>query len=313
MADAFAGRVAARTGHGVDAEISDGSPLAAADGDVVLPGRDLRRHDVVVLVVEPGRDLDASAARLRATVDDLERRMTVGAAVVIVVTASRSGSRTERGLDRFADLLREQASALTPVVRIDAAPGAPAAERVLRWAEAVADVASDALIDPLVRSIPDDPFDEFDRVDAVRDVGRRYVDWTAAFQDLVDTARSTYGTRSAAMSIIDDETTRYFTRSGHVAVELPRGKTVCNRVMRLYGGLIVGDARLDTRFSRLPEVRSGDVRFYAGYRITDPDGAPFGALCVFDSAVRTVSDEDLVVLRDLAIDAQRRLWSLLAS
>ena len=167
------------------------------------------------------------------------------------------------------------------------------------------------MIDPLVLTVPNDPFDEFDRVETILRVGRRYSDQAAAMQDLVEAARAQYGTPSAALSLIDDETTRYFARSGNVADLLPRGKTVCNRVMRLSGGLIMGDARLDDRFSRLPEVRSGDVRFYAGYRITGPDGAPFGALCVFDSHVREVEDRDLSPLRDLALEAQRRLWTLL--
>ncbi|GAA2752005.1 hypothetical protein [Amnibacterium kyonggiense] len=313
VVDAFARRLADRTGHGVDVEVTGGDPLAESEGAGLLPDRDLRRQDVVVLAVEPTRHLDEAVDRMRTLLDDLEQRMTVGAAVVVAVTATRSASRVEQDLDRFADRLRAAISPLIRVIRLDIAPGATAAERARRWTEAVADAAADALIDPLVRSIADDPFDELDRVDVVRGVGRRYIDWAETFQDVVEAARSSYRTPSAAMSIIDDETTRYFARSGNVADELPRGKTVCNRVMRLYGGLIMGDARLDTRFSRLPEVRSGDVRFYAGYRITGPDGAPFGALCVFDSAVRTVSDEDLVELRDLALDAQRRLWTLLAA
>ena len=64
-------------------------------------------------------------------------------------------------------------------------------------------------------------------------------------------------------------------------------------------------------FTEGAEVKTGDVRFYAGYRITGPDGAPFGALCVFDSEPRDVQEEDLTALRDLALDAQRRLWNLL--
>lgn len=313
MVEGFAQRLAARTGHGVEAEATGDDPLAHADPAEVLAGRDLRRHDAVVLVVDPRRDVQAAAERLLAVIMDLQDRMTVGAAVIVVVSPTRPSARPDRDLDRFAELVRSEAGALTPVVRLDVTAGLTADERTARWTEAVADVAADALIDPLVRSIPDDPFDEFQRSDVVRAVGRRYVDWAEAFQDVVDAARSTYGTPSAAMSIIDDDTTHYFARSGNVADELPRGKTVCNRVMRIYGGLIMGDARLDDRFSRLPEVRSGDVRFYAGYRVTGPDGAPFGALCVFDSAVREVDEADLVRLRDLALDAQRRLWALLAA
>src|SRR5205823_4558466 len=137
------------------------------------------------------------------------------------------------------------------VVRLEDAPGTTKAERTAGWAAEIATATSAALIDPMVRFLPDDPYDEDRRVDAVLQVGRSYTEWPATFDDLVEAARSTYGTPAAAMSIIDDETTRYFARSGNVAVSLPRGKTVCNRVMRIYGGLILGDARLDHRFSTL--------------------------------------------------------------
>lgn len=304
FADAFAREVAGRTGHGVEVEAVLSDAPAPAE---LLPGRDLSRFDAVVVGLDPRTGTTGDAAR--ALLAELAQRMTVGGALVVLVPSGRPGTEAQRELEAFADDVRGGIDALAAVVVLD--DGAAGAERVARRARGVAAVTASRLIDPMVRFLPDDPFDEFARVDAVGPTGHHAAGWAEAFQDLVEAARTTYGTPSAALSIIDDETTRYFARSGNVAVALPRGKTVCNRVMRIFGGLILGDARLDQRFSALPEVKTGDVRFYAGYRITDRDGAPFGALCVFDSSPREVREEDLTALRDLALDAQRRLWELL--
>jgi hypothetical protein len=309
-AQALAEGLAIRTGHGVDVEALPSPPLAASESGGLLTDHDLSHFDAVVVVLDSA---SASADAVARLTEGLAERLTVGAAVVVVVPAAGTGDPTGREQDRLAVAAREVVGALVPVVRLPEVQGSTADERLARRVAAIVDATTAALIDPVVRFMPDDPFDEFSRVDAVGRLGRRYMDWAGTFQDVVDTARSTYDTPAAAMSIIDDETTRYFTRSGGVAVALPRGKTVCNRVMRIYGGLILGDARLDHRFSALPEVKTGDVRFYAGYRITDPAGAPFGALCVFDSEPREVAEEDLAELRDLALDAQRRLWALLGT
>lgn len=307
LADALATDLAASTGLGVDVELVAAAPLADARTGRLLGERDLSRIDALIVVLDPAHAPDDA---VRPLLEDLSARLTPGSALVAVVPPPRATDLAARDLDRFTAAVEEAAGALTPVVRLDDLRGSASGERATLWASAIADAASGAMIEPMVRFLSNDPFDEFLRVDSVRAVGRRYAEWVDTFQDLVDAARTTYGTPSAAMSIIDDETTRYFTRSGNVAESLPRGKTVCNRVMRIFGGLILGDARLDHRFSGLPEVKTGDVRFYAGYRITGPDGAPFGALCVFDSEPREVRDEDLTALRDLALDAQRRLHAV---
>jgi hypothetical protein len=313
LAELVATRLAQLTGHGVDLELVDADPFADATAEAVLTDRDLARIDALLVVLDPERGTHPTREDVRGLLDGLTQRLTPGSAVVAVLPSARTAQLSARELDRFTTVVQAAAEVLIPVVRLDELRGSTAVGRAEQWAGAIAEVAARSAIEPMVRFLPSDPFDELDRADAVAAVGKRYTAWTETFQDLVEAARSTYGTPAAAMSIIDDETTRYFTRSGNVAESLPRGKTVCNRVMRIFGGLILGDARLDHRFSGLPEVKTGDVRFYAGYRITGPDGAPFGALCVFDSEPRDVRDEDLSALRDLALDAQRRLWDLLGT
>lgn len=311
LATALAQGLAERTGHGIDVEALPVQPLADA---ALLPGRDLTRQDAVVVVLEPRRGEAAARVRdaLRAMLADLASRLTVGASVSLVVPAPRSSALSVRELDALSLMAREAVDALTPVVRLGDAPGSTEDERIAGWAEQIADAAAAGLIDPMVDFVSDDHYDEDLRLDAVDRLPPRDGLWVAQFQRIVDEARTAYGTTSAALTIIDADFTRYGVTTGFENSKvLRRGQSICNRVLRTYGGLIVGDAQLDLRFQRNPEVRAGDVRFYAGYRVESADGAPLGSLCVFDPAPRgEVSQQDLVTLRDLAITAQRRIWEL---
>ena len=156
----------------------------------------------------------------------------------------------------------------------------------------------------MVRFVPDDPFDEFLRVDAVDRLPPRDGLWVAQFQEIVDEARAAYGTAAAAMSIIDDETTpatsRARRRRGQAAP--PRARPSATGCIRIYGGLIVGDAR-PTTGSAASEVRAA---MSASTRATGSSGRtahPSAPLCVFDPEPRDeVDEQDLARLRDLALD-----------
>ena len=311
---AFAEALAARSGHGVDVEGIAAAPLAQATSGSLLAGRDLSRIDCVVVVIDPERTRRAGQETLgavRALLRDVGRRLVAGSALVVVVPSPRIAGLAPHRLDELVAGIRESADSLTPVVRLDdGGPGATATADATRWAEEIATAAASALIAPMVAFLPDDHHDEDLRLDAVDRLPPRDALWVARFQRIVDEARSRYGTSSAALSIIDADHARYAVTAGFETRTVKRGQTICNRVLRTYGGLIVGDAQADPRFERYPDVRSGEVRFYAGYRIESVDGAPLGSLCVFDPTPRDVHDEDLVALRDLAIRAERSLWAL---
>lgn len=311
LATALAASLAQRTGHGVDVESVRAQPLADAASDSVLAGRDLTRIDAVVVVLDAERSRTGSSAdAVRGLVAGLAQRLAAGSALVVVVPPPFVLGLTPRRIDELAATARAHTDALTPVVVLDDdAPGTSGDARAARWAAAIADAAAAALIDPMVRFVPDDHYDEDLRLDAIDRLPPRDGLWVAQFQQIVEAARAGYGTEAAALSIVDTDHARYGVTVGFANKVIRRNQTICNRVLRTYGGLIVGDAQLDLRFQRNPDVRSGDVRFYAGYRIESEDGAPLGSLCVFDPAPRDgVGEQDLVALRDLAVEAQQRLW-----
>ena len=305
LADAFARELATRTGHGVDVEVVVTDALArAATGGLPLE-RDLSRIDAVVVVLDPPSVVADGPVGVAPMLQGLLRRLTVGAAVVLVVPAGSGPA-----LERLADEAAAAADALTPVVRLDALADRTAADRVGAWASAVGEATAGCLIDPMVRFLADDHYDEELRLDAVDRLPPRDDAWVARFEQIVADAQAAYGTTAAALSIVDADHARYSVRIGLDDPVIRRGHTLCNRALRTYGGLIVGDAQEDLRFQGFPDVRRGDLRFWAGHRIESEEGAPLGTLCVFDAEPREVDEADLVQLRDLAVALQRSLWDL---
>jgi diguanylate cyclase (GGDEF)-like protein len=64
--------------------------------------------------------------------------------------------------------------------------------------------------------------------------------------------------------------------------------------------MIVKDASRDLRFRDNPLVcGEANIRFYAGYPLSAPDGSRVGTLCVMDTAAREISLEQAQLLRDL--------------
>jgi diguanylate cyclase (GGDEF)-like protein len=84
-------------------------------------------------------------------------------------------------------------------------------------------------------------------------------------------------------------------------METSREASFCAHAINGDVALIVEDAARDERFSDNPVVTGEPhVRFYAGQPLHAGDGSRVGTLCVMDRIPRTFSDEDRLVLRDLA-------------
>ncbi|WIB77437.1 SpoIIE family protein phosphatase [Curtobacterium sp. MCPF17_002] len=87
----------------------------------------------------------------------------------------------------------------------------------------------------------------------------------------------------------------------------PDEQVFCSTTVLSDEPMVVPDATLDPRFAHLAAVTEQGVRFYAGAPLTMLDGTRVGTLCVMDAAPRTLSAEELDLLRDLAHWAEREL------
>jgi GAF domain-containing protein len=303
--------VAGSTGHGVDVESIVLDRVTVPSMMQALADRDLLRIDALVLVLDTvaggARPADL-ARRLHRLVDDAARRMLPASSITIALPAPTGGQESVEQA-AFVEAVSSGAAALTRIVVLpDAQDAEGPAHRFATWGRAMASTVAESLIEPAVWSDPTEQLDEDRRSAAVQRLGPLDAEWEAEFQRLVDLAKRAYGARSASVAVIDGVHARYLARRGVDDERLPRRQTICDVALRTYGGVIVGDAQQDDRFRHLPIVRSGRLRFYAGYRLESPEGQPVGALCVFDPEPRTVHGQDIALLRDLAVMAERRIW-----
>ena len=308
---ALARGVARSVGHGVDVESIVLDRLTVPSMGRALGDRDLSKVDALVLVLDTvaggARPADV-ARRLHRLVEEAWLRMPAAASITIALPAPTGGQQSVEQT-AFVEALSSGAAALTRMVVLpDAEEAWSPADRFAAWGRALGSTVAGSLIEPVVWSDPTEQLDEDRRSAAVRRLGPLDTEWEALFHRVVELAQRAYGTRSASIAVLDGAQTRYLARRGFDDELLPRDETICDVALRTYGGVIVGDAPQDDRFHDLPLVRSGDLRFYAGYRIESPEGQPVGALCVFDPEPRTVRGQDLALLRDLAVIAERKIW-----
>jgi hypothetical protein len=220
------------------------------------------------------------------------------------------GSRREQIFGAFRSTVSD---AVGPMAKLLELPGLSAAEPSSAHRQRAAILAAHLrprLREPNLWREPLDPMDETARHASVERLAVRDDEWETEFARIVALARAAYGTRFAALSVIDGDHTGYVVRRGFTTRELPREQTICDTTLRAHGGLAVGDAREDPRFRDCKSVRDGAVGFYLGHRVESPEGQPVAVLCVFDPEARSLPESDVLLLRDLALAAQRRLWEI---
>ncbi|MDQ1580653.1 MAG: hypothetical protein QOD05_1428 [Microbacteriaceae bacterium] len=125
---------------------------------------------------------------------------------------------------------------------------------------------------------------------------------------IVELARHTFGTRSAAFSICDNDRQWHVSSVGLDLKEVPRVSSFSTITILESGPMIVSDARTDERFRDNPLVHGeSHIRFYAGFPVESASGERIGALCVFDPEPRPADEVDSGILRALALMVQREL------
>jgi PAS domain S-box-containing protein len=112
----------------------------------------------------------------------------------------------------------------------------------------------------------------------------------------------------AALSLVDEH--RLWTKAKHGwdCFAVSRSESFCAHAILEPDILVVRDTTMDARFIGNPVVMGvPHVRFYAGHPLRAPDGSAVGALCIMDTRPRDFTDEDRLVLADLAAWAELEL------
>jgi diguanylate cyclase (GGDEF)-like protein len=112
----------------------------------------------------------------------------------------------------------------------------------------------------------------------------------------------------AMVTLVDDKRQWFKSCVGLNVSETARDISFCGHAILSDEVLVVSDAEKDARFADNPLV-IGDphIRFYAGCPIKSLNGSRLGTLGIIDGKARTLSKQDLDVLKDLASMVEREL------
>ena len=148
---------------------------------------------------------------------------------------------------------------------------------------------------------PDFPIDEDERVGALHRLNILDTDPEEGFDRITRIARSYFDVPIALVSLVDSDRQWFKSKQGLDAPETPRDISFCGHAILGTDIFYIPNTLEDERFADNPLVTGPpNIRFYAGAPISSSDGKKIGTLCVIGSAPKTLTDENLSVLSDLA-------------
>jgi len=145
------------------------------------------------------------------------------------------------------------------------------------------------------------PENEASRLAALRGLNILDTPPEERFDRLTRMAKKMFGVPIALVSLVDDNRQWFKSNMGLKVNETPRDISFCGHAILNEDIFIVPDATADDRFCDNPlVVDDPHYRFYAGCPLKYLDGSILGTLCIVDREPRTLEEEDLLALADLA-------------
>ena len=142
---------------------------------------------------------------------------------------------------------------------------------------------------------------EKQRIEELRSYSILDTDPEEIFDRIARLAQKITQTPIALISLVDEDRQWFKSHIGLDVTETPRNISFCTHAIEKDQPLIVHDALEDPRFMYSPLVTGAPyIRFYAGVPLTTPAGHNIGTLCIIDRIPRTLSFEQIDMLRDLA-------------
>ncbi len=131
------------------------------------------------------------------------------------------------------------------------------------------------------------------------------------FDRLTRLAKRMFDVPMALVSLVDENRQWFKSCVGIDISEAPRDMSFCGHAILGDEIFIIPDTLQDERFSDNPFVlNSPYCRFYAGCPLRYADGTMLGTLCIIDTKPRSLNDDDLAALRDLAELTEHELMAV---
>ncbi len=155
---------------------------------------------------------------------------------------------------------------------------------------------------------PETPPDETQRLATLRSLNILNTESEERFDRLTRMAQRMFDVPIALVSLVDEDHQWFKSCVGLNIIGTPRAISFCGHAILGDDIFLIPDATEDARFADNPLVRGEPgIRFYAGCPLLAPNGQKLGTLCIIDTKPRTLSDEDLLLLRDLSAMVEEEL------
>jgi GAF domain-containing protein len=307
LADRVLDRIWLSTRRGVDLDVlGDLKPVLHAVDRTFGEWR-LGRYEAVVLVVDDRlesplrvRTVHRLKEVLRHVLDD-----TAGASRVIVAEKAVQHQDGGRHAGPLPSRVERTIRTLTaPRVAFCGETDRPLAEAVSDEIRAGLDGGGKDTA-AARRALPDD---ESLRQRALDEVGIVGAAPDRRLDDLVELARTAFGTESAEINFIDRDRQWKMAVAGSERRPNPRAHSFCARTIQQAEPTVIADAKRDPRVRDSPLSQGPNaIRFYAAHPIESADGFRIGSFCIYDPEPREPEEINLQVLRDLALLAQAEI------
>ncbi|MGB0682743.1 MAG: response regulator [Magnetovibrionaceae bacterium] len=128
------------------------------------------------------------------------------------------------------------------------------------------------------------------------------------FDNITALTQRLFSVPVAVVSLVDEGRQWFKSKQGVEVSETPREVAFCAHAIRQNEVMVVEDATQDARFCDNPLV-TGDfsIRFYAGAPVRAPSGHNLGSLCIIDTKSRSLGEEEISLLRQLADCVEREI------
>jgi len=158
---------------------------------------------------------------------------------------------------------------------------------------------------------PNLPKDEKDRIDHLNALNILDTQSEERFDRLTRMAKRMFNVPIALVSLVDSNRQWFKSCFGLDVRETPRDISFCGHAILGDDIFLIPDATKDERFADNPLVTDApNIRFYAGCPLRLPNSRKMGTLCIIDDKPRNFDDEDLLILKDLAVMVENEIAAI---
>jgi diguanylate cyclase (GGDEF)-like protein len=149
------------------------------------------------------------------------------------------------------------------------------------------------------------------RLDALRALSLFNANPDERFDRLTRLAKRVFNVPVAKVTLVAPDMVYTVSCTGERPTPIPRELSFCSQAILSDDIMVVPDTLDDERFADNPFV-AGDpqLRFYAGCPLVVMKGCRLGTLCLVDVVPRTMTEEDIVLLKDLAATVEHELTAM---